>query len=86
MIKVIKNYIVDTASRTDKNDNSEDKYNPSVIVLLLMRILDAHCGRTGWTWGKEHFKTIESSKKKVINSNTAHFGSEGYYFFIWKQM
>ena len=80
LIKDTTIHIVDTASRTDKNDTRRDKYKASGIVLLLICRLDAHCGRTEWAWGKKHLKTIKSSKTNFINANTGHFGSEGYYF------
>jgi len=72
--------IVDTARRTANNDKGEGNYNPSGIVLLLLCRLDAQRGRTGWKWGHEHLKTIESSKTNIINASMGHFGSEGRYF------
>ena len=73
-------HIVDTVFRTKNNDKGEDKYKPSGIVLLLMCRLDVQCGRTGWAWGHDHFKTIKSSKSNIINASMGHFGSEGSYF------
>ena len=50
--------IINTSSRVERNNDVDNTYISSGVVVLCSCILDNHKNSTGWKWGQKHHDLI----------------------------
>ena len=55
--------IISISSRIKENSDEGDKYVPSGMTVLCLRILDDKKINTGWEWRHRHYDIIRQSKQ-----------------------
>ena len=66
--------------RCEWNDEGENKFNPSGMLLLLFAKLQQKKTLQDIVWGQKHVKAITDCKNSVITMHNTHHGSLGQYF------
>ena len=71
--------LIDSTSRTASNDDKDNKYKPSGILLLALIGLNRQ-QKGHITWNKSHHEMMKKYKKNIIKGSNKHHGSNGCYY------
>ena len=70
--------IFDSSYRQSQNHHNQSKYDPSGIVLLLLRVNNKNTVDENKGWGQEDVGKLKLCKSNTIKKSTQHFNSSGY--------